>query len=101
MAETLVELPSEAETSSSQARKYPVAHRLADLTCRVLGCGRVGITAVDLATGSQRAIAVVGLSPEQERQWWAEQAAQQTRFGAGASPDEVARFLAGEIFQLI
>jgi signal transduction histidine kinase len=103
MAETLVELPSETETSaalSAQARKYPVAHRLANLTRRVLGCGRVGIIAVDLETGSQRAIAVVGLSPEQERQWWAEQEARQARSGAGAQPEEVARLLAGELFHL-
>jgi len=80
-------------------QRSAMAQRLAELTCNVLGCGRVGIIAVDPETQLQRAVAVVGLSPEQERQWWAEQealAAQGVRFGEGADPEALARFIAGE-----
>ena len=80
-----------------------IAQRLAVLTCAVLGCSRVSITAVEPETEVLRAIAVVGLTPEQERQWWAEQRELErrgVRLGEGGNPDEVARFRAGEVFVL-
>jgi len=78
-----------------------VAQRLAELTAGVLGCKRVGITAIEPETERLRAVAVVGLAPEQEPQWWAEQReleAKGARFGDGGDPAELARFRAGEVF---
>lgn len=49
------------------------ARRLCELTRSVLGCSRVAIVSVDLATQRQQPVAVVGLSPAHERRWWAEQ----------------------------
>ena len=107
MAHTLVDLPAEpteqedAEPARATAPRDAVAQRLAELAREVLGCKRVGITAVDPETDRLRFIAVVGLTPEQETQWWAEQRAleaQGVTLGDGADPDEMARFRAGEIF---
>ncbi|MGH2514078.1 MAG: GAF domain-containing sensor histidine kinase, partial [Ktedonobacterales bacterium] len=67
-------------------------------TCSVLGCSRVGILGVDPRTLLQRPIAIVGLSPEQERQWWEEQLQRPSRLGEGTSAGETARFLGGETF---
>ena len=94
--EEAAETRNDAETRDEHA----VVHRLAALTCSVLGCSRVGILAVDPETLLPRPIAVVGLAPEQERQWWDEQLQHPVRLGEGAPPDETARFLAGEIFVL-
>lgn len=83
--------------------EHSLPHRLAELTCRVLGCRRVGITAVEPGTERLRAVAVVGLTPEEEPGWWAEQRAmeaREARLGEGADPADVARFRAGEIFIL-
>ena len=82
-------------------RRSPVAQRLADLTRDVLGCMRVGITVVEPETQHMHAVAVVGLTPEEETRWWEEQAQlerQGMRLGDGADPDELARFKAGEPF---
>ena len=53
MAETLVR-PEPAETMAYEvaregmlAQEYDVAHQLAELTCRVLGCRRVSIAVLD------------------------------------------------------
>jgi PAS domain S-box-containing protein len=95
------EAPASANETDPYARVRSVAQRLAVLTCEVLGCKRVGIVAVEPRTELLRAVAVVGLSPEQERQWWDEQRAPKgsgLRLGDGADPDELARFRAGEVF---
>jgi signal transduction histidine kinase/CheY-like chemotaxis protein len=106
MAQSLFEAPDDLPVAQSGAdaiaeEEHLVAHRLAMLTCEVLGCQRVGIIAVEPESEALRAVALVGLSPEQERQWWAEQRAQEARgarLGEGADPDELARFRAGEVF---
>lgn len=116
MAQALVELPqdvspdvvSEGEQAAAGDAAVPTgeraaAQRIAVLTCGVLGCARVCITAVEPETDRLRAIAVVGLPPEQERQWWAEQReleARGTRLGEGGDPEELVRFRSGEIFVL-
>ena len=121
MAAMLVELPGDTQPEARQeqavrsdrsartdddippAPERAIAQRLAELTVGVLGCKRVGIVAVDPETDRMRAIAVVGLSPDQERQWWAEQReleAQGMRLGDGGDPAELARFRAGEVFVL-
>lgn len=89
--------PAEREAASAH-RPIPsrIAHRLAELTCGVLGCRRVGIVAVDPEAGWQTPIAVVGLTPEQEPGWWTEQNEHPTRYGEGADPALLARFEAGE-----
>src|SRR5574337_70647 len=53
MAETLVLSTSAAESGAEPARSEAsvVAKRLAELTCRVLGCRRVGVSAVKPGTG--------------------------------------------------
>ncbi|HKV83297.1 MAG TPA: PAS domain-containing protein, partial [Ktedonobacterales bacterium] len=116
MAQTLVTLPHETAfdvaadadyveetppTEVSASAERMIAHRLALLTCGVLGCRRVGITEVAPETELLRAVAVVGLEPEQEKRWWAEQREIERhgmRLGDGADPDELARFRAGEVF---
>ncbi|HEV2404193.1 MAG TPA: ATP-binding protein, partial [Ktedonobacterales bacterium] len=114
MARTLVTLPGEATPDAGDAEQTAptddsssvediIAHRLALLTCGVLGCRRVGITAVAPETELLRAVAVVGLEPEQEQRWWAEQREIERhgrRLGDGADPAELARFRAGEVFML-
>jgi len=122
MAQMLVTLPDDLSGDANGAMSAPemndsrtasadghpqgemlVARRIADLTCRVLGCTRVGITAIEPETERLRAVAVVGLTPEQEPRWWEEQRALEAkgaRLGDGADPDELARFRAGEVFML-
>ena len=109
MAHALVQLPadaaheSEPEPTSQRDAQQKVARRLAELTCDVLGCKRVGITAVEPETERLRFIAVVGLAPEQEAQWWAEQRAleeQGMRLDDAIAAEELARFRAGEPFVL-
>ncbi|MFI5274240.1 MAG: PAS domain-containing protein, partial [Ktedonobacterales bacterium] len=59
MAEALVRLPDEnTPTPERHGEASAVAQELALLTCRVLGCSRVGIVAIDTATGRQHPIAV-------------------------------------------
>ena len=48
-----------------------VAQRLAELTQHVLGCRRVSMAAVDVATSLVDPITVVGLPPDLEHAWWA------------------------------
>lgn len=50
-----------------------ITQRLAELTREVLGCERLAFTVVEPETEILRPLAVVGLSREQEQQWWAEQ----------------------------
>jgi PAS domain S-box-containing protein len=71
---------------------HAVGHRICELTRSVLGCQRVSITALDPETGVRRALAVVGLTPEQEH---ARQAADQR--DERTDPALVARLQAGEV----
>lgn len=50
-----------------------VAQRMAEYTRSLLGCQRLSISIVEPETEIMRPLAVVGLSPEQEHQWWREQ----------------------------
>lgn len=121
MAATLVNLPHDAPLGTDAGDNLPatgtaapagmtaptperaIAQRLASLTCDVLGCRRVGIIAVEPTTEHLHPVAIVGLSPTQEAQWWEEQHALEARgqrLGDGADPDEMARFRGGEVFVL-
>ncbi len=102
MARALV-LEHVSPEEAGQPRAQVIAQRLAELTCQVLGCSRVGITAVDPETETLRAIAVVGLPPDQETQWWSVQRELElrgVRLGDGADADMLARFRAGEVLVL-
>lgn len=106
MASVLVELPAEAAPGLSPAlgawhglgeapASWPVAHRLAELVRDVLGCQRVSIFAIDPASRLQLPLAQVGLAPEREEQWWAEQLEHPTRYGESVDPALLAQFEAG------
>jgi PAS domain S-box-containing protein len=86
---------SPEEGSSFASRK--VMHRLAELTREVLGCQRLGITGVEPETELLRPLAVVGLSPELEQQWWQEQEAQEVHLSDNPDPAMLEQFLAEEI----
>ena len=110
MAETLVLPPDdvaprrELTTQPLDASLKPVnpnkiAHRMAELTCSVLGCKRMSITVIEPETEILSAIAVIGLSPEQERKWWAEQP-QGVHLRDGADPTLLERLLANDVLVL-
>ncbi|HLJ35060.1 MAG TPA: PAS domain-containing sensor histidine kinase [Ktedonobacteraceae bacterium] len=101
MAEALVLAPESGLTAENLAAKTanPVATRIAELTCSILGCRRVSITAIEPETEVMRPIAVVGLPPEQERQWWAEQP-ENARLSDSPMPELVARLRANEVLIL-
>ncbi|HET9109353.1 MAG TPA: GAF domain-containing protein [Ktedonobacterales bacterium] len=86
------------ESTADNALKH-TADRLIGLAQRVLGCDRLGISVFDNETGKMHALAVTGLTPEQERLWWAEQEeAERNGPRLDESPDQeiVQRLLAGE-----
>ncbi|HKV85229.1 MAG TPA: ATP-binding protein [Ktedonobacterales bacterium] len=74
-----------------------LAHRLATLTCSVLGCTRVSLSVVEPETQLVKPLTVVGMSPEDTRAWIQEQTDHATRLGEGADPDLMRRFNAGEV----
>ncbi len=92
MAEAVVstEIVEEADVASVPSA---VGQQLVALTRSVLDCTRVGIVTID-ETGLRHPVAVAGLSPEAERQWWAEQ--ENAPVGEASDPEFAARFLAGE-----
>jgi signal transduction histidine kinase/PAS domain-containing protein len=110
MAETLVLSPGVSADTDQLAPLTPdehtsvglrkVARRMAELTSKVLGCQRVSISAVEPETEFIHPIAVVGLNPEQEEQWWIEGMETKARLGEGLNPDQQARLRANEILLL-
>lgn len=74
-----------------------VARQLAELTCRVLGCKRVGISRLDPETDLLHPLTVAGLPREQEAQWWKEQEQHPTSLHASLEPALVAQLEAGEV----
>jgi len=94
MAEALIRLPDSDGTIDT------VGQPLAELTCSMLGCQRVGIFVVEQATELLRPIAVVGLAPEQERAWWEEQRQQESTLRESPTPELVERLRAGEVIVL-
>ncbi len=76
MAEALVLVPDDADitahtgdNSSSGSDVSMLACRLANLIRDVLECKRAAITTLDPETRQPRAVAAVGISPEQEQKW--------------------------------
>ncbi len=74
-----------------------VARRMAELTRRFLGCQRLSISIIEPDTEIIRPLAVVGLSQEQEHQWWKEQQQQETRLVDSSDPFIVQRLQANEV----
>ena len=104
MAEALVKLPQGygeiiAQTgggeSPAPAAMHLVEQRLVDLTRNVLGCRRVSLTAFEQEAGNLRPMAVVGLSPEEERQWLREIG--RFRLDDFLAPALLARLQTGEV----
>ncbi|MBA2286344.1 MAG: PAS domain-containing protein, partial [Ktedonobacteraceae bacterium] len=110
MAESLVsQLPSEADSATIPAREqletlepatlpheHPLARRLTKLMRSALGCKRIAIMAVEPQTEVLSLLAVVGLLPEDEQRWWANQQ-QQPRLAAALHPDMLACLRTNEV----
>ncbi len=90
--------PSWAGVDEERPMMDATAARLAELTQRVLGCERLGIVTVDLASGRQFPVAVVDIPADQAPQWWAETA--QARFADIPEFPLIARLQAGEVVAL-
>jgi signal transduction histidine kinase len=83
--------PQQQDPALSEA-----ARRLAELTCRVLGCRTVSITAVEPETALLHPVTVIGLSPAQEAHWWANWS-QPQHLGARFDPSTETALRAGEL----
>jgi len=71
MAQTLIQGPSESSQETlDMSSTHTVGQRLVELTSRVLECKRVGIISVVPETERLLPVAIIGLTPEQEQQWW-------------------------------
>ena len=94
MAEALGQLPQDsgeinAQTGGRESLAAAATHLVA-LTRSVPGCRRVNLTALEQETGNLRPVAVVGLSPEEERQWLSE--IEQVRLDDYLAPALLARY---------
>jgi hypothetical protein len=79
-------VPMEIEEHSPSSRQ--VAGRLAELTRQVLGCHRLGLTYVEPQTRQLHPLVVIGLSPQQEQQWWSEQLQQDSSLDTALSQEQ-------------
>ncbi len=97
MAELLVKIPSGPDILSEPFPNSAgeVARQLAELTQTVLGCSRIGIVLVEPETELMRPLAVVGLPPDQEREWWESQPAD-ARLSDSPMPELVEQLRRGE-----
>lgn len=64
-----------ADAQDNAASLHRVGRRLIELARSVLGCQRIALSVRDPESGVMRALAVSGLAPAEERQWWVEQRA--------------------------
>ncbi|HEY6406678.1 MAG TPA: PAS domain-containing protein, partial [Ktedonobacteraceae bacterium] len=102
MAQLIGQLPEEIDVIEDNTRGQTehaarnVAQHMAEITRKFLDCQRLSISIVEPETGILRPLAVVGLSPEQERQWWAEQQ-QESRLSDNPDQSLVQRLQANEI----
>ncbi len=97
MAEALVQLPEHSDDDMHEI--YAIGRRLAELTCNILDCQRVGMLVVEKETGLLRPLSIVGLSPEQEAGWWQEQMQQASSLQT-MEPQLLARLRAHEVLVL-
>ncbi len=101
MAHVMVQGDPLATTADAQPRQAMcgIARQLAQLTRRILGCERLAITTLEPGSNLLRPLAVVGLSAEQEREWWT-QLEQYPSSLANSLPDIVDRLCAKELLVL-
>ncbi len=99
MAQVIVQGAEQEEANPLDMETYflQLMQRLARLTQEVLGCHRLGFTQVMPETELLQPLAVVGLPPEQEAQWWREQKAREVHLSEGADPELLRRLRANEI----
>ena len=96
VTQSLVSAPGD-ETSEDASANVSITQRLAELTRNVLGCSRVAITALEGEELVLRQVAVVGLTPEQEREWREDRMRHpEQRADASMSAEMIARLYAGE-----
>lgn len=70
MAEAMARLPTERTSDQEDGlAAQTVGARMAELTCRMLGCRAVSLARFDLQTETLHPLAVVGLDPDHERRW--------------------------------
>lgn len=91
--EALLRMAQAAVATGADTRA--IARELAQVTCDVLGCRRVGVSSIEGAEQFIHPLAIVGLSPTEEKEWWAMQPAN-ARLGDGTDAALVARLAAGE-----
>ena len=107
MAEALVLVPDDADltehaenaTSISFEPTTALARRLAELICNVLGCKRTAMTVLDPETKEPRAVAAVGISPEQEQKWRSREPGS-VLANMFTDPTYTARLQAGEVLTI-
>lgn len=97
MAEALVQLPM--QSINEQNEMSAIGRRLAELTCNILDCQRVGLFVVEPETEMFRPLGVVGLSPEQESVWWREQERSKSTLNT-LSPEAVERLRTNNVLVL-
>ena len=97
MAEALVQFPTRSK--DGQDEMLAIGRRLAELTCNILDCQRVGLFIVEAETNIVRPLSVVGLSPDQEIAWWQEQAQQENNLDTTPS-EMLERLRANEVLVL-
>lgn len=113
MASTLVDLSADVpEGAQSPTHSDPrltspispaasqVAHRLADLICNVLDCQRVSIVAIDAESHRPIPIALAGLEPAVERQWWTMHRERAENLGEEIDSGLLSLFMAGETVEI-
>jgi PAS domain S-box-containing protein len=106
MAKVIVQESDEIDNTQHETSEQPllaarnVAQHLAELTCSFLGCKRLSISIVEPDTEYLRPLAVVGLTPAQERQWWDEQLQRESRLTDGPDLILVQRLQADEVVLL-
>jgi len=86
MAEEMVRIPGDASLDGEMRDETTVVRRLVDLTCRVLGCDRVGLVVIDPETEIIRSTTIVGLAAEQEEQWNRERHKRESSLKNSTSP---------------
>jgi PAS domain S-box-containing protein len=89
----------EREREALQRDESPLARRIAELTRGILDCARVSISVIEEDPPVARPVMIVGLSPEEERNWWAEQPEPQP-LGVGLLPEDRERLFAGHALTL-
>ena len=95
----LVESPDATTDRQREAEALPrddrpLARRLAVLTRGILDCARVSISVIEGDPPVTRPVIIVGLPPDQERRWWAEQT-EPRPLGVGLQPEDRERLLSG------